>query len=245
MVGMEPLEIDPVVDDRDPRRVDRIVGHDLVADACRDGEHASARARRELPPLEPEDGAVIRTPDLRSLPRPLHPLEIRPMRAAADADDVLPQCAPEADDHVPPLARRRPRRGHGEGQQPDDPASTYDRNAPDVHAWRAASARGDEGMHLVPAGREARRHAAEVRLRPAAREPSMQEGDPHHRARRVSPNARSRYPTCPGARRTAPASAVRAPGTSPAARRIAASVAQRRAWRRRKAAGPTATSASG
>ncbi len=51
------------------------------------------------------------------------------------------------------------------------------RNAPDVHARRRDIGAGDESMHVMPAGREARRHAAEVRLRPAAQELRKEQRD--------------------------------------------------------------------
>src|SRR5947208_1645593 len=108
--GVEALEIDAVVDDRNPLARDAVVARDLVPDPFGYREHAPVAARAELPALEPEDRAVIRTERPAAEARRPHAREVRAMRPAADAHHVLPRRAPEAHHHVPALARHEPRR---------------------------------------------------------------------------------------------------------------------------------------
>src|SRR5438094_694664 len=108
--GVEALEIDAVVDDRNPLARDAVVARDLVPDPFGYREHAPVAARAELPALEPEDRAAIRTERPAAEARRPHAREVRAMRPAADAHHVLPRRAPEAHHHVPALARHEPRR---------------------------------------------------------------------------------------------------------------------------------------
>src|SRR5947199_18812 len=102
--GVEALEIDAVVDDRNPLARDAVVARDLVPDPFGYREHAPVAARAELPALEPEDRAVIRTERPAAEARRPHAREVRAMRPAADAHHVLPRRAPEAHHHVPARA---------------------------------------------------------------------------------------------------------------------------------------------
>src|SRR5437667_86878 len=83
--GVEALEIDAVVDDRNPLARDAVVARDLVPDPFGYREHAPVAARAELPALEPEDRAVIRTERPAAEARRPHAREVRAMRPAADA----------------------------------------------------------------------------------------------------------------------------------------------------------------
>src|SRR5438876_687236 len=82
--GVEALEIDAVVDDRNPLAREAVVARDLVPDPFGYREHAPVAARAELPALEPEDRAVIRTERPAAEARRPHAREVRAMRPAAE-----------------------------------------------------------------------------------------------------------------------------------------------------------------
>ena len=115
------------------------------------------------------------------------------MRASADAHHVLPRRAAEAHHHVPALARDEPRGGEGERYEAGESPGAHDGHAVQRHAGEHPAATRAEHVHVVPAPRKSGGEPAEIRLRAAAREPPVHEGDPHHASRpRPSQSARRR-----------------------------------------------------
>ena len=191
--GVEALEVDAVVDDRDPlARYAVIAGH-LVAHACRHGQHPAVAAGGELPPLEPQNGAMVRAERRPPEPRRPHAREVRPVRASPDAHHVLPRRASEANHHVPPLPCDEPRSGEGERHEPGESPGAHDGHAVKRHAGEHRVGTRAEHVHVVPAPCKSGGETAEIRLGAAPRQPPVHEGDPHHASRpRPSHNARRR-----------------------------------------------------
>src|SRR5262245_39982536 len=190
--GMEALEVDPVVDDRDPLAGDRVVGGNLGPGARRDREHVPVTGRRERRRFEAEDRTMVRSAAAGPKTLRFHPSEIAPVRAAPDADHVLPRRPPEADDDIPALARDRTRGEPAEGDDAGQPARAQDRNATDADAGERRVGARAEDVQLVAARREALRHPAEVRLGAAAGEPAVHEGDAHQSGFRLARSASQR-----------------------------------------------------
>jgi hypothetical protein len=116
VVGMEALEIDPVVDERHPLRIGAVPPLDLLLALARDRDHVARRAEPEDPALEGQDQAVVRV-DARELPP--HRLEVGAVAALARTIEILSQRALVTLHEVVAVAPRRGPSRHREGDQPE------------------------------------------------------------------------------------------------------------------------------
>ncbi len=114
MIGMKAVEVDPVVHDAQAIRWGAVAPADLRGVPARDGHHVPRGSKREDPPLEGEDQAVVGTP-----PDPTHGLEIAAMGPLARAVDVLAEAALVALDDVVAGPRDGAARGKREAQEPE------------------------------------------------------------------------------------------------------------------------------
>src|SRR6266481_1998984 len=189
VVGMEALEVDPVIDERDRRGRGAVQPLDLGLALPRDRHHVPRRAQPEDAALEGADEAVVGI-DPRAA---AHRGQVRAMASLARAVEILAERTLVALHEIVALARGLALGGEREREEPQRGGMAQDRHPADRYARHVGLAsRADQldGVPFAPERPEQSRggglDAAVERERPA------DQGDLHGSARRPGRERRAR-----------------------------------------------------